>query len=409
MYNVQKIREDFPILQRKVHGKQLVYLDNAASTQKPRQVLDVLQTYYEKYNANIHRGVHTLSQEATEMYEDAHKKVGKFINARKPFEETIFVRNATEASNLVAYGWGMHTLQPGDEILSSVMEHHANIVPWQFLKEKGVVLKFVDVNEDGTLNLDDLNNKITDKTKLITTVHGSNVVGTINPVKEIGKIAHDHDALFMLDAAQSVPHMPVNVRKLNADFMVFSGHKMLAPTGTGALYAKKEILEEMHPFLGGGDMIKDVKLEKSEWNDLPSKFEAGTPDIGGGIAFGAAVDYLNVLGMKNVRKHEKQLTQYGLEKLKELSDIKVYGPLDPEIRGGILTFNLPGIHPHDVGSILDTEFGVAIRTGQHCAQPLTERLGENSTCRASFYVYNTEEEIDILVRGLKKVKEIFGK
>ena len=409
MFDVEKIRNDFPILNRKINNNNLVYLDNAASSQKPRQVIDTLKKYYEENNANIHRGVHTLSQEATEMYEDAHKKVGKLINAKHAFEETIFVRNATEAMNMVMYGWAMHTLEKEDEILSTVMEHHANIVPWQFLKEKGIKLKFVDINEDGTLDLEDLNNKISDKTKLVTCVHASNVLGTINPVREIGKIAHENNALFMVDAAQSVPHMPVNVKKMNADFLTFSGHKMLAPTGTGALYGKKDILENMHPFLGGGDMIKEVKLEESKWNDLPFKFEAGTPDIGGGIAFGTAVDYLKKLGMNNIRKHEIQLLKYGLEKISEIKDLETYGPKDAENRSGLITFNLKGIHPHDVGSILDSEYGVAIRTGQHCAQPLIERLGQNSSCRASFYIYNTEDEIDIFIKGLKKVQKIFGK
>jgi len=407
--NVKKIQEDFPILQRKIHGKKLIYFDNAASTQKPRQVLDAMTRYYENHNANIHRGVHTLSEEASDMYDEAHKKVGKFINAKYPLEEIIFVRNATEAINLVMYGWAMHNLQEGDEILSTVMEHHADIVPWQLLKDKGIVLKFVDINDDGTLNMDDLKEKISNKIKLVTCVHSSNVVGTINDVKQIGKIAHKHGALFLVDAAQSVPHMHVDVRKIDADFLVFSGHKMLAPMGTGALYGKKAILEKMNPFLAGGDMIKEVKLQESKWNDLPWKFEAGTPDVGGAVGFGAAIDYLNKIGMKNIRQHEKELTKYALDKISEIKGIKIYGPIDPEIRGGLITFNLEGIHPHDVASLLDSEYGMAIRSGHHCAQPLTERLGTYATCRASFYIYNTKEEIDVLIEGLKKVKTIFGK
>jgi len=292
MFDPKKLRNDFPILERSINGKRLVYLDNAATTQKPIQVIETLSNYYKEHNANIHRGVHALSQEATDLYEEAHKKVGKFVNAKKPFEETIFVRNATEAANLVSYGWGMHELKKGDEIISTVMEHHANIVPWQFLKERGVIVKFVDVTEEGFLDIEDLNEKITENTKLITATHCSNVVGTINPVKEIGKIAHENGAYFMIDGAQSVPHIETDFRKIGADFLIFSGHKMLAPMGTGALVARHEILEEMHPFLGGGDMIREVKLEESRWNDLPFKFEAGTPDVGGGIAFGAAVDYL---------------------------------------------------------------------------------------------------------------------
>ena len=409
MYNIKKIREDFPILNREINGKKLIYLDNAATTQKPRQVLDALNDYYTKNNANIHRGVHTLSEEATEMYDDAHKKVGKFINAKHPFEETIFVRNATEGINLVMYGWAMHNLEKGDEVLSTVMEHHSDIVPWQLLKGKGVKVKFVDINDDGTLNMDDLNEKISHKTKLVACVHMSNVVGTINDVKKIGKIAHNHNALFLVDAAQSVPHMPVDVRKINADFVAFSGHKMLAPTGTGALYGKRDLLEKMHPFLAGGDMIKEVKLEGSKWNELPWKFEAGTPNIGGGVAFGAAIDYLKKIGMKNVRKHEKEIVKYSIDRFSELDNVKIYGPVDPKIRGGLITFNLEGIHPHDVASLLDSEYGMAIRSGHHCAQPLTERLGTYATCRASFYIYNTKEEIDVLIDGLKKVKQIFGK
>jgi cysteine desulfurase / selenocysteine lyase len=407
MFDVKKIREDFPILNKKIHGKPLVYFDNAATTQKPKQVIDAITEYYTEHNANIHRGVHQLSQEASEIYEEAHKKVGKFVNAK--VEETIFVRNATEAANLVAYGWAMHELKPGDEILSTVMEHHANIVPWQFAREKGVKVNFVDITEEGKLDIEDLKKKLTNKTKLVSCVHASNVVGTINDVKEIGRIAHDNKSLFMVDAAQSVPHMPVDFRKIDADFLVFSGHKMMAPMGTGALIAKREILEKMHPFLGGGDMIREVKLDGSRWNDLPWKFEAGTPDVGGAAGFSAAVDYLNKLGMDNVRKHEKELLKYGLDRFSELKDATLYGPIDPEIRGGLITFNLKGIHPHDVAGILDSEFGVAIRSGQHCAQPLTERLGQVSTCRASFYIYNTKEEIDVMMNGLKKVKQIFGK
>ncbi len=409
MIDTKKIREDFPILSRKVNGKTLVYLDNAATTQKPRQVIDAISDYYSMHNANVHRGVHQLSQEASEIYEEAHKKAGKFLNAKNPIEETIFVRNATEAMNLIAYGWAMHELKSGDEIISTVMEHHANIVPWQFAREKGIVVKFADITEDGRLDIEDLKEKITGKTKLVTCVHASNVVGTINDVKEIGKIAHENDALFSVDASQSVPHMPVDVRKIDSDFLVFSGHKMMAPMGTGALIAKKDILEKMHPFLGGGDMIREVKLEQSRWNDLPWKFEAGTPDVGGAAGFSAAIDYLNKLGMDNLRKHEKELLKYGLDKFSGLGGVDIYGPTDPEIRGGVITFNLKGIHPHDVAGILDSEYGVAIRSGQHCAQPLTERLGQNATCRASFYIYNTKEEIDVLMEGIKKVKQIFRK
>lgn len=406
-FNVEKIRQDFPILNKKVNGKKLVYLDNAATTQKPIQVIEAVNNYYKEHNANIHRGVHQLSQEASELYEESHKKVAKFINA-KSMEEIIFVRNATEAANLVSYAWASN-LKEGDEIISTVMEHHANIVPWQFLKEKGIKLKFVDITDDGFLNLDDLNEKITKKTKLITLTHASNVVGTINPVKEIGKIAHDNNAKFMIDAAQSIPHMKVDVKNIDCDFMIFSGHKMMAPMGTGSLYAKKEILEEMHPFLGGGDMIREVKLEESTWNDLPWKFEAGTPDVGSAVGLSAAIDYITKIGLENIRKHEIKLTKYAIEEMQSnFKDIEIYGPKEAEKRTGLIAFNFKKIHPHDVGSILDAEFGVAIRTGHHCAQPLTERLKQSSTCRASFYIYNTEQEIDILIQGLKKVKEIFN-
>ncbi|MEM2130958.1 MAG: cysteine desulfurase [Candidatus Woesearchaeota archaeon] len=406
--DVDNIRKDFPILNRKVNGKNLVYLDNAATTQKPIQVIEAVNNYYKEHNANIHRGVHQLSQEASELYEESHKKVAKFINA-KSMEEIIFVRNATEAANLVSYAWASN-LKEGDEILSTVMEHHANIVPWQFLKEKGIKINFVDITDDGFLNLDDLNEKITKKTKLITVTHASNVVGTINPVKEIGKIAHDNNAKFMIDAAQSVPHMKVDVKNIDCDFMIFSGHKMMAPMGSGSLYAKKEILDEMKPFLGGGDMIREVKLEKSTWNDLPWKFEAGTPDVGSAVGLSAAIDYINKIGLDNIRKHEIKLTKYALENLEEnfKNEIEIYGPKEAEKRTGLIAFNLKKVHPHDVGSILDSEFGVAIRTGHHCAQPLTERLKQNSTNRASFYIYNKEEEIDIFIQGLKKVKQIFN-
>ncbi|NTV22983.1 MAG: cysteine desulfurase [Nanoarchaeota archaeon] len=409
MYNVDKIREDFPILKRKVHGRQLVYLDNAASTQKPIQVIDAWTNYYKEHNSNVHRGVHALSQEASLMHEEAHVKVGKFVGAKNPMEETVFVRNATEAANIVAYGWGMHELKAGDEVLSTVMEHHANIVPWQFLKDRGVKINFVDIDSEGNLNIEDMKEKLTKKTRLVTCVHASNVLGTINDAKEIGKIAHDNGSLFMLDGSQSVPHMQVDVKKLGCDFMIFSGHKMLAPMGTGALYAKKEILQKMHPFLGGGDMIHEVTLEKSTWNDLPWKFEAGTPDVGGSVAFSAAIDYLNKLGMDNVRKHEKEITKYAIDKLSGIGGMNIFGPKNEEKRSGLVAFNVGELHPHDVAGILDSAYSVAIRSGQHCAHPLSARLGQTSTNRASFYVYNTKQEIDILIEGILKVKEILGK
>ncbi|MEK6916267.1 MAG: cysteine desulfurase [Nanoarchaeota archaeon] len=409
MYDIKKIRKDFPILKRKINNKTLIYFDNAATTQKPQQVIDALSEFYSKYNANIHRGIHTLSQEASEMYDKAHVIVGKFINAKVPMEETIFVRNATEGLNLIMYGWAMHNLKKGDEILSTEMEHHSNIVPWQFLKEKGVKVNFVNLKLDGTLDMEDLKKKINKNTKIVTCVHASNVLGTINPIKEIGKIAKQYGALFVVDGAQSVPHMPVDVQDLGADFFVFSGHKMLAPTGIGALYGKKELLEEMHPFMGGGDMISEVKLDGSKWNSLPWKFEAGTPNIADGVAFGTAVNYLEKLGMEHVRAHEKELIEYGIKKLSAIKGADIYGPLDTTIRGGVLTFNLKNIESTDVAAVLDSEYGIAIRTGMHCAQPLTEKFNLTSTCRASFYIYNTKEEIDVFIGAIKKVKEVFNR
>jgi cysteine desulfurase/selenocysteine lyase len=406
--NIKKIRKDFPILDRKIHGKKLIYFDNAATTQKPKQVLDAIQTYYTKHNANIHRGVHTLSEEATEMYDKAHRKVGKFINAEHPFEEVIFLRNATEGMNLVMYAWASN-LERGDEILCTVMEHHSNIVPWQLLKEKGVILKYVDIKENGTLDINDLKKKISNKTKLVTCVHASNVTGVINPIKEIGQIAHRHNALFFVDGAQSVPHMPVDVQEIGCDFLSFSGHKMLAPTGIGVLYGKRNLLNQMSPFMSGGDMIKEVTLKNTKFNELPWKFEAGTPNIGGGIALGVATDYLNEIGMDNIRKHEKKLVKYAIDQFVNIKDLEIFGPLDPSIRAGIITFNIKGVHPHDVAEILDSEYGIAVRSGHHCAQPLTERLGQYATTRASFYIYNTREEVDVLIEGIKKIKKVFGK
>ena len=399
--DVEKIREDFPILRRKINGKPLVYFDNTATTQKPVQVINAVKEFYEKHNANIHRGVHTLSQEASEMYEEAHYKVAEFINARKK-EEIIFVRNATEAINLVAYSWGMNNLKSGDEIVATVMEHHSNIVPWQFLEQKkGVVLKFVEINDDGTLKMEEYERLITDRTKLVTVTHVSNVLGTINDVIKIGKLAHEVGALFFVDGAQSVPHMPVDVKKIDCDFLAFSGHKMLAPTGIGVLYGKEEILKGMEPFLGGGDMIHEVWLHKATYNTLPWKFEAGTPNIAGGVGLAAAIDYLERIGMENVREHEKELTEYALKEM-EVEGVEVYGPLNVDIRGGVISFNIKDLNPHDVAALLD-EQGIAVRSGHHCAQPLMRRLGVKGSVRASFYVYNTKEEVDFFVQNVKRI------
>ncbi|MBS3054314.1 MAG: cysteine desulfurase [Candidatus Aenigmarchaeota archaeon] len=396
--NVEKIKSDFPVLSRKVNGKELVYLDSAATSQKPRHVINTIVDYYENHNANVHRGVHALSEEATEAYEGARKKVANFVNA-KP-DEMIFTRNATEGINLVAQCLGFGK---GDEIISSVMEHHSNIVPWQMLKSRGVTIGFVDINDDGTLKMDDYEKLVTKKTKLVAVTHASNVLGTINDVKKIAKIAHDAGALLLVDAAQSVPHMPVDVRDMGADFLVFSGHKMLGPTGIGCLYGRRRLLEEMPPFMGGGDMIKSVELEKTVYNDVPYRFEAGTPDIAGAVGLGAAVDYLAKIGMKNVREHEKKLVNRAT---KELQMVETYGHAGG--KGGVVAFNVRGLHSHDVASMLD-ENGIAVRSGHHCAQPLMKRLGIISAARASFYVYNDEEDIAKLSASLKDIINLLKK
>jgi cysteine desulfurase/selenocysteine lyase len=407
MLDVKKIREDFPILKRKVNGKPLIYFDNAATTQKPIQVINSIKEFYENYNANIHRGIYTLAAEATQKYEDAREKVRKFINA-KSTKEIIFVRNATEAINLVMYAWGLNSLKKGDEIISTVMEHHSNIVPWQFLRDKvGIKLKFIDINNEGFLKLEELNNLLSKNTKLITITHASNVLGTINPIESVAKVAHDNGCLILVDGAQSVPHMPIDVKKLDCDFLVFSGHKMLGPMGIGILYCKEEILENIQPFLYGGDMIKHVTLEKSVWNDLPLKFEAGTSNVEGAIGLSAAIDYLNRVGMENIRKHEIELTGYAISKLSNFSNLDIYGPKRAEDRGGVIAFNIKNVHSHDVAQILD-EDGIAIRSGHHCAIPLHQRLGIESSARVSFYLYNTKEEIDAFVESLNKVSKLFG-
>lgn len=402
-----KIREDFPILKREIHGKPLVYLDNAATTQRPRVVIEALTRFYEQYNANVHRAVHTLSHEASVAYENAHKKVAKFLNARS-WREVIFTRNATEALNLVAYAWGFWNLQEGDEVVLTIMEHHSNLVPWLMLRErKGIVLKFVDVDDRGRLRLDQLREAITPKTKLVGMIHASNVLGTVNPVSAIIEEAHRVGALTVLDAAQSAPHIPLDVQELDCDFLAASGHKMLGPTGTGFLYAKREWLESMAPFLHGGDMIAAVTLEGATWNELPWKYEAGTPSIADGIALGAAVEYLMDWGMEAVYAHERKLLEYALERLLSLEGIVVYGPHDPEDRLGVISFNVEGVHPHDLAGVLDEE-GIAVRSGHHCAQPLMARLGMDNTARASFYLYNTEDEVDRLIEGIQKAKRVFG-
>lgn len=402
----RKIREDFPILKQKVRGKRLVYLDSAATTQKPIQVIEAINNYYKNFNSNVHRGVYYISEEATKLYEEARKKVARFIGAKSP-RNIIFTKNTTEAINLVAYSWGRKNIKENDEIILTLMEHHSNLIPWQILaKEKNAKLKFIPVKDDGTLEIEKLHELLTSRSKLLAITHVSNVLGTINPVKEIIDIAHRNGTVVLLDGAQSVPHIPVNTSELDCDFLAFSGHKMLGPMGIGVLYGKENILEEMDPFLGGGEMISQVWLDRATWNDIPWKFEAGTPNVEGAIGLGSAIDYLKNIGMEKVHEEERKLTGYAMERLKEIEGIRIYGPQNLDIKSGVISFNIPNIHPHDIGTILDYE-GIAVRVGSHCAQPLMERFGVSSMVRASFYIYNIPEEIDIMIDALKKVKEIF--
>jgi len=406
VFDPVKLREDFPILRRKVHGKPLVYLDNAATTQKPSAVIDTLRNFYETHNANIHRGVHTLSYEATLLYEEAHEKAARFIGA-PDWRSIVFTRNATESVNLVAYAWGLRNLKKDDEVLITLMEHHSNIVPWQMLRDRiGIRLNYVRVDKGGELELDGLTGLITDRTKLVSVVHASNVLGTINPVKRISDAAHKAGALVLVDGAQSVPHLPVDVTDMGCDFLAASGHKMMGPTGTGFLYGRPELLESMEPFLYGGDMIEKVTMERSTWNELPWKYEAGTPDVGGAVALGAAVDYLTAIGLENVSAYEDELLEYALGRLSEHEWIKVYGHGGGE-SVGVISFNVEGVHPHDVAGVLDEE-GIAVRSGHHCAQPLMAHLGMDYAVRMSFYLYNTKEEIDLAVEAIKKARKIFG-
>ena len=404
--DTQRVRADFPILSREVHGRPLIYFDNAATTQKPRAVIDALTYYYEHYNANIHRGIHTLAEEATARYEETRQKVADFIGAPGP-ECIVFTRNTTESINLVANAWGRKNLQPGDEIVLSVMEHHSNLVPWQILAQAtGAQLRHIDIDDEGRLVWEDVERLIGEKTKLVAITQMSNVLGTINPVRKIADIAHRQGALLLADAAQSVPHMPVDVQELDCDFLAFSAHKMLGPTGVGILYARHELLEAMDPFLGGGEMIKRVRLDESTWNDVPWKFEAGTPNIGDVCAFGAAIDYLQELGMEQVRAHEVALVREAMGRLSEVPGVTIYGPESAEERGGVVAFNVEEIHPHDLGTVLD-QHGVAIRAGHHCAQPLMARLDCVATARASFYLYNTVDELDALVEGIQAAARLF--
>jgi cysteine desulfurase/selenocysteine lyase len=407
MYDVETIRKDFPILQRQVHGKPLTYLDNAATTQKPRQVIDALVNYYENYNANIHRGLHKLAEEATTAYEESRAKVGRFIKSPAGAKSIVFTRNTTESLNLVANAWGRRFLEPGDEIVLSVIEHHSNLVPWQLIaRERGAVLRFIDIDEEGVLRRDQLEEVIGPKTKIVSMVHASNVLG-INPVREAADLAHQYGAVMVVDGAQSVPNMPIDVSDLGCDFLAFSGHKMAGPTGIGVLWGKPELLEAMDPFLGGGEMISRVLLEESTWNEIPYKYEAGTPNIADGIALGAAVDYLEAIGMENIRAHERALTAYAIERLSAVPGVSIYGPKDPDVRVGVVAFNYGDVHPHDVSQVLD-QHGVAIRAGHHCAQPLMRRLDVVATARASFYLYNTFAEVDVLIEALQEAGRFFA-
>jgi len=406
--NIESIRSDFPILKRKVHkDKPLVYLDNAATTQKPIQVIDAISNYYLNYNSNIHRAVHQLAEEATAAFEATRDKVAKFINVQNR-EELVFVRGTTEAINLVAYSWGRQNVHKDDIIVTTEYEHHSNIVPWQLLaKEKGAKLEYIGVDDNGELILDQLGGYLdTGRVKLVTFSQMSNVLGTITDSAEIIKKCHEKGVRVLVDAAQSVPHLEIDLQKLDCDFFAFSAHKMLGPTGVGVLWAKKELLEGMTPFNGGGDMIREVHKYETTWNDLPYKFEAGTPNIAGVIGFSAAIDYLERIGMDKVREHEIELTTYALDKLSQIKGIKLYGPNEIAKRGGVISFNLGDIHPHDLATIID-EDGVAIRSGHHCAQVLMERLDVAATSRASFYIYNRKEEVDVFIKSLNRARELF--
>jgi cysteine desulfurase / selenocysteine lyase len=407
-FDVNQVRKDFPILQREIRpGIKLVYLDSTATAQKPEAVIDSMDYYYRHSNANIHRGVHALAEEATALYEKSREKIAGFINAPSA-RQVIYTRNTTESINLVAYSWGRANLKLGDLVILTEMEHHSNLVPWHMLcEEKGIRLEFIPVTEEGLLDLDVYRTLLGQNPRLVAFTHMSNVLGTVNPAAEIIKLAHKAGALTLLDAAQSVPHLGVDVQSLDADFVAFSAHKMVGPTGIGALYGKEDVLDKMPPFMGGGDMIKVVKLRSFKPNDLPYKFEAGTPAIAETAGFGAAVEYLSTLGMDNIARHEHEITEYALERLEEIPGLKLLGPLSADKKGGVAAFTLDQVHPHDVAQILDGD-GIAVRAGHHCAQPLHEKMGIPASTRASFYLYTTKEEVDLLVDGIYKVKRYFG-
>ncbi|GAB3064997.1 cysteine desulfurase [Salinicoccus sesuvii] len=402
--NIDDIRKDFPILDQQVNGKPLVYFDTSATSQTPLPVIDAMTAYYKEYNSNVHRGVHTLGTKATDGYEKARMKVRSFINAKR-YEEIIFTRGTTAAINLVARSFGDMVIEPGDEIVVTEMEHHANIVPWQELaKRKQAELKFIPMDSDGTLSMENVEATIGEQTKIVAITHVSNVLGTINDIKEIAKVARQHGAYISVDGAQAVPHMSVDVQDLDVDFYAFSGHKMLGPTGIGVLYGKSELLDEMEPIEYGGDMIDFVDLRTSTWTDLPVKFEAGTPMIAEAIGLAHAIEYIEEIGPQTILQHEQELVEYALEQMREVEGIEIYGP---DKRAGLITFNLADVHPHDLATALDSE-GIAIRAGHHCAQPLMKWLQVSSTARASFYIYNTKEEIDVFIEGLKRTKEFFS-
>lgn len=404
MFDLEKIRKDFPILERQVHGRPLVYLDNAATTQKPRCVVEAMVSEYYESNANVHRGVHFLSQQATEMHEGARERVRSFINAHS-IEEVVFTRGTTEGLNLVAFSYGEAFLKPGDEVILTVMEHHSNIVPWQMLRErKGINIKVVPMDDKGNLLLDEYEQLFTPKTRLVCVAHVSNVLGAVNPVKRMAEIAHAHGAHILVDGAQSVPHFKVDVQQLDCDFLVFSGHKVYGPTGIGVLYGRKELLEQMPPYQGGGEMIARVSFEKTTYERLPYKFEAGTPDYVGSHALAVALDYVEALGFENIVAHEQMLTRYAMERMSEIKGMKFYG--ETAEKDAVVAFNIGDIHPLDLGTLLD-HLGIAIRTGHHCAQPLMARCGVEGMARASFALYNTKEEIDALVAGIERVSKMF--
>src|ERR671919_645504 len=404
--NSYELRNDFPIFKKKINGKELVYLDNASTTQKPYSVINSITDFYSNYNSNIHRAVYQLAEEATTLYEQSREKIANFINVRP--EEIVFTRNTTESINLIAHSWARTNLKKDDGIAITELEHHSNIVPWQILSQEiGTRLEYVGIDENGFLDLEYLIELISSKkVRLVSLSHMSNVLGTIVPIERIIKIAHENDIPVLVDGAQSVPHMPVDVKNMDCDFLVFSAHKMLGPTGVGVLYAKKEILEIMRPFMGGGDMIKEVFKFHTNYNEVPYKFEAGTPNIADVVGFGAAIDYLEKIGMENIRKHEIDLTEYALESILSINHLTVYGPRDPKYRGGVISFNIADIHPHDLATIMN-DHGIAIRSGHHCAQVLMQRLDVPATSRASFYIYNTKDEVDIFIDALEEARREF--